>query len=324
MMQESNQRLIVIAHRGASGYLPEHTLEAKALAYAMGADFLEQDCVLTADDVPVVLHDVHLDTVTNVASVYPGRHRDDGRFYAIDFMLAEIKTLRVTERINLKTGRQVFPGRFPAGQGRFEVPTLAEEIEMIQGLNRSSGKRIGIYPEIKQPAWHRAQGKDISRIVVNALHDYGYRSREDACFVQCFDPIEARRIREDLGCQLRIVQLIGENSWKEAASDYDAMRTSEGLRRVAEYAEGIGPALPQVISGVTVDRAAIVTPLVAAAHEQGLVVHPYTLRADDLPKWCNDFDSLLRMCYVDANVDGLFTDFPDRAARVRDAVVGER
>src|SRR5688572_14236575 len=89
----AGERMIVIAHRGASGYLPEHTREAKTLAYGMGADFLEQDVVLTRDDVPIVLHDVHLDTVTNVAAQFPGRARDDERFYAIDFTLAEIRSL---------------------------------------------------------------------------------------------------------------------------------------------------------------------------------------------------------------------------------------
>src|SRR5262249_26330393 len=100
---------VVIAHRGASGYLPEHTLPAKALAYGMGADYLEQDVVLTRADQPLVLHDVHLDTVTDVAEVFPDRKRPDGRFYALDFTLAEIQSLRVTERIDPKTKRPVFP-----------------------------------------------------------------------------------------------------------------------------------------------------------------------------------------------------------------------
>ncbi|MGD9856792.1 MAG: glycerophosphodiester phosphodiesterase, partial [Planctomycetaceae bacterium] len=274
----------------------------------------------TSDDVPVVLHDVHLDTVTNVAAVFAGRKRDDGRYYAIDFTLAEIKSLRVTERIDLKTGKPVFPGRFPAGKGRFEVPTLVEELELIEGLNRSTGKNIGIYPEIKKPAWHRAQGKDISRGVLHVLDDYGYRSSEDACYVQCFDPAETRRLRKEFGCGLQLVQLIGENDWKEAPCDYDALRTAAGLRQIAEYADGIGPALQHVLSGADRDGKPLVTPLVESAHRHGLVVHPYTLRADDLPEWCDDFDALLRMCYGDAGVDGLFTDFPDRAARVRDGL----
>ena len=112
-------RPIVIAHRGASGYLPEHKLEAKALAFAMKADYLEQDCVLTADDVPVVLHDIQLDTVSDVARRFPRRRRDDGRFYAVDFTLDEIRSLRVTERFDRETGEAVYPQRFPLWQGDF-------------------------------------------------------------------------------------------------------------------------------------------------------------------------------------------------------------
>jgi glycerophosphoryl diester phosphodiesterase len=300
--------------------LPEHTLEAKALAYAMGADFLEQDCVLTADDVPIVMHDLQLEAVTDVARAFPDRRRADGRYYAIDFTVAEIKSLRVTERIDLRTGNALFPGRFPPHQGRFEIPTLVEEIELVHGLNRSTGKHVGLYTEIKGPAWHRSQGKDISRIIVQTLAEHGYRTREDACFVQCFDAAETRRLREELDCGLRLVQLIGENNMPDVPTDFDALRTRDGLQGIAEYAEGIGPRLAHVITGVDPGGRPIVIPLVADAHACGLVVHPYTFRADDLPPWCDDFETLLRLFFVDAQVDGLFTDFPDRTARVRDAL----
>ena len=109
----ADQRPIVIAHRGASGYLPEHTLAAKAMAHAMGADFVEQDVVLSKDHVPVVLHDVHVDTISDVAQKFPGRHRSDGRFYAIDFDLAELQTLNVMERVDYRSGDVAFPKRFP-------------------------------------------------------------------------------------------------------------------------------------------------------------------------------------------------------------------
>jgi glycerophosphoryl diester phosphodiesterase len=311
---------IVIAHRGASGYLPEHTLEAKALAYAMGADYLEQDCVLTSDDVPVVLHDVHLDTVTDVARRFPGRRRDDGRYYAIDFTLAEIKSLKVTERISLKSGGAVYPGRFPIWQGDFCVPTLSEELEFIAGLNRSTGKSIGIYPEVKKPAWHRSQGRDISRIVLELLNEHGYRSRKDACYVQCFDAAECRRIREDLGWQGRLIQLIGENDWNEAETDFDALREREGLQQLAGYADGIGPAIQHVITDRDSDGELLITSLVADAHALNLEVHPFTARADALPGWSADIDALLVALYCEARIDGLFCDHPDHAARVRDSL----
>jgi glycerophosphoryl diester phosphodiesterase len=318
-LQFAMTRPIVIAHRGASGYLPEHTLEAKALAYAMGADYLEQDCVLTADDVPVVLHDVHLDTISDVAQHFPDRRRDDGRYYAIDFTLAEIKTLRVTERIDLMTGQAVYPGRFPIWQGDFSIPTLAQELQFIRGLNRSTGRNVGIYPEIKKPAWHRQQGKDPSRVVIQTLHEHGYATKEDACYVQCFDAAECERIRTELGWQGRLIQLIGENSWKESPTDYDALRTAGGLQKVAEYADGIGPAIPHIISGRQGDDLTI-TSMVSDAHDLGLAVHPYTARADGLPDWADDIDTLLKALYDDAKVDGLFCDHPDHAVRMRDAL----
>jgi glycerophosphoryl diester phosphodiesterase len=308
-------RPIVIAHRGASGYLPEHTLEAKSLAHGMGADYVEQDVVLTQDDVPIVLHDVHLDTVTDVANKYPDRKRDDGRYYAIDFTLDEIKTLRVSERFNPKTGLAVYPHRFPVRTSRFEVPTLAEEIELIQGLNRSTGREAGLYPEIKAPAWHRAQGKDISRIVLDVLNRYGYDNHDDRIFVQCFDAAETRRLRDEFGTKLPLIQLIGENSWKESTTDYDRLRTEAGLREIAGYADGIGPSLKHILTGFDAEGRPVLTDLVTLAHGQQLAVHPYTFRTDELPRGIADFDALLGLFVDGAGIDGLFTDFPDRAVK---------
>jgi glycerophosphoryl diester phosphodiesterase len=124
----------VIAHRGACGYLPEHTLQAVELAHQQGADYLEQDVVLTADGIPIVLHDVTLELTTNVASLFEGRQRDDGLFYAIDFTLAEIKQLTAHERTDL-SGNAVFPDRYSGDGVHFEIPTLAEEIELVDALN---------------------------------------------------------------------------------------------------------------------------------------------------------------------------------------------
>ena len=129
-MSKANRPLI-IAHRGASGYLPEHTLEAKALAFGLGADYLEQDVVATRDDQLVVLHDIHLERVTDVAERYPERHRDDGRFYARDFDLEEIQGLRAWERLNSDPSGAEFPSRYPEKSGNFRVPSLQEELELI-------------------------------------------------------------------------------------------------------------------------------------------------------------------------------------------------
>lgn len=303
---------IVIAHRGASGYLPEHTLEAKALAHAMGADFLEQDLVLSKDNVPVVLHDIYIDTVTDVAARFPERQRDDGRYYALDFTVAELKQLRVTERINVKTGKAVFPGRFPAGKSSFQIPTLEEELEFIAGLNKSTGRTAGIYPEIKQPAWHRKQGRDISRVVLPILERHGYRTKADACWVQCFEYDEVKRIRAELGWKGRLVQLMGTKKGDDG-TDFEYLRSTAGLAELAKVADGIGPALASVISGKSVaDRK--ITTLVKDAHAHKLAVHPYTVRADELPKTVASLGELHRLLFIEAGVDGVFTDFPDRTA----------
>ena len=299
-------RRIVIAHRGASGYLPEHTLEAVAVAHAMGADYLEQDVVLTKDDVPVVLHDIHLDTVTDVARRFPDRKREDGRYYVIDFTLAEVKQLRVHERVSLGSGQAVFPGRFPVGAASFEVPTLEEELQLVQGLNKSTGREAGVYPEIKEPAWHRKQGKDLSPVVLDLLARYGYRTKADRVYLQCFDFEEVHRIRSELRFQGRIVQLLGDTP------DFNHLRTRAGLAEIAKVADGIGPPMQAVIAGRT-GSAYQVTDLVRDAHAAGLVVHPYTFRADALPEWGGSFEDLLRAFFDVAQVDGVFTDQTDRA-----------
>lgn len=304
---------IVIAHRGASGYLPEHTLASKSMAYAMGADFVEQDVVLTKDGVPVVLHDVHLDTVTNVATMYPDRARDDGRFYTIDFRLREIRNLNVHERTDLATNQPVYPARFPPGKSHFHVPTLAEEIELIQGLNVSTRQEIGIYPELKSPAWHRQQGYDISRVVLDVLNAYGYKTSDDKIYVQCFDAQETLRLRVELKTKLKLVQLIGENNRHEAQTDFDHLRSEHGIAEIAEYANAIGAGLRHVVSDMDQRGEPVITPLVQWAHARQLQVHTYTLRADDLPEFATGFDQLMWCLFDEAQVDGVFTDFPDRA-----------
>jgi glycerophosphoryl diester phosphodiesterase len=304
-MSFAQSRPIVIAHRGASGYLPEHTLAAKALAFGMGADYLEQDVVLTRDDHPIVLHDIHLDTVTDVAQQFPGRQRADGRFYALDFTLAEIKGLRVTERVQLESRQAVFPGRFPAGQSAFTIPTLMEEIEFVQGMTQAVGRDAGIYPEIKSPAWHRSEGHDISRIVIDVLNKYGFRDRSDPIHLQCFDIAELKRIRMELGCELKLVQLIGGDD------RHDRLRTAAGLAELARYVDGIGPRIEHLVTRRGDDGRITPNALVREAHGQGLVVHPYTFRSDSLPAGVRSTTELLELLFRDLEVDGVFTDFPD-------------
>jgi glycerophosphoryl diester phosphodiesterase len=303
---------IVIAHRGASGYLPEHTVPAIVLAHAQGADYLEQDVVLSKDDVPFVLHDVHIDTVTDVARRFPDRKRPDGRYYAIDFTASELKQLAASERFDPQTGRAVYPSRFPLGQGGFQVPTLEEELQVIQGLNRTTGREAGIYPEIKYPAWHRAQGRDPSRIVVSLLARYGYKTKADKIYLQCFEPVEVKRIRTELGYQGRLIQLIEGSGSERDTPEQQHLRTPAGLDETAKVADGIGPSFADLVARKP-DGMLAATSLVRDAHARGLLVHPYTFRADAVPPGVASFDDLLRLAFFDLGVDGVFSDHPDRA-----------
>ena len=324
---------VVVAHRGASGYLPEHTLAAKAMAYAQGADFLEQDVVMSKDDQLVVLHDRFLDRVTNVAEVFPERARDDGRYYAIDFTLDELRKLAFSEGFTVKDGEQVadYPERFPLGKSHFGLHTLSEEIEMIQGLNHSTGRDVGLYVEIKAPWFHQSEGKQVSRAVLETLKHYGYVAQDDNAVVQVFDPNGLKRIHDtlqpELEMNLRLVQLMGETRWdmtfqpdgegKLEPYDYDWMYQEGGMQRIATYADGIGPWKPMVIEDSSTRDDIKVTPMVEEAHAQGLIVMPYTFRLDEgrIPDWASDYDDMLRAFFVDARVDGVFTDYPDRAVQ---------
>lgn len=295
---------VVIAHRAASAYLPEHSLEAVTLAFTMNPDYIEQDLVLTKDLVPVVLHDIHLDTVTNVAEKFPTRMREDGRYYALDFTLAELKTLRMHERTELD-GKQIYPNRYK-GRAGFTIATFEEQIELISELNRQFGKNIGYYPEIKSPAWHRAQGADISVIVLTMLREHGLDDTDKAIYVQCFDFAETKRWRNELGAKVKLVQLLGENDWKEADTDYDYLLTPAGLAEVAKVAQGIGPWIPQLVNMET----KLVSSLAKDAHAAGLAIHPYTYRRDALPTGVTE-TQLLDMLFEQLKADGLFSDFPD-------------
>ncbi len=308
-------RPVIIAHRGASAYLPEHTLAAKALAHAMGADYLEQDVVLSRDGVPIILHDIHLESTTDVAQRFPQRARRDGRFYALDFDLAEIRQLRAHERSTRDqngTEIAVYPGRFPLETALFGVPTLAEEIALISGLDRSRDRRTGLYIELKAPNWHMAQGHDIAAAVLQVLEQTGYATRREQVFLQCFDNRTLRRLREEFASPLPLIQLIGENSWGEDTdADYGQMRTGPGLTGIASYADGIGPWLMQIYLGRDGDGSPRLSDLVEQAQARGLLVHPFTFRRDELPAGIEDFDQLLELFIDRLRVDGLFTDFPD-------------
>jgi glycerophosphoryl diester phosphodiesterase len=311
---------VVIAHRGASGYLPEHTLEAKALAYGLGADYLEQDVVATRDAQLVVLHDLHLDDVTDVARCFPGRSRADGRHYVIDFDLAELKRLTVSERRQPGGTSARFPERFPTGKGSFRIATLDQELDLIAGLNRSMRRNVGIYPEIKDPQWHRDHDIDLSRLLLERLAAHGYDEQRSPAFVQCFDATELRRVATQLRSKLPLIQLIGTEP------EYANLLGDEGFRAIAEYAVGIGPSYTQLLRATPPTQTGEPQPgpLVAAARRAGLLLHPYTFRRDDVPGYVPDLETLLTLFFEHIGVDGVFCDHPDVAVRMRNAALARK
>jgi len=293
------QEKIVIGHRGAAGYLPEHTLAGYAFGYALGADYVEPDLVLTKDAQLICVHDIYLDPTTDVEQVFPSRRGSDGHWYAADFTLDEIKTLSVHERCQAN-GDPYFPDRFPVGKSKFEVPTFVEMIELVQCLNESTGRNVGIYPELKRPAWHAEQGFPMEQALLDILTKYGYTQPGAKVYVQCFEPDSLKKLRE-LGAELPLIQLVSA-SWA-----YAGMWTEQGLDEIATYANGIGPSKTIIEKNPA---------YVEWAHTRGLLVHPYTFRLDELPGKYPTLETELRQFYFAYGVDGLFTDFADIAARV--------
>lgn len=296
----SQKSLTRIAHRGASGHVPEHTLVGAAMAHAWNVDFIEADLVMTKDNHLIVRHDLELDTTTDVAKVFPSRKRADGRYYAIDFTVDEIKRLRAMERFDPKTGKRVFPERFADDARGFTVPTFEEFVTLVQSLNRARKMKTGIYPEIKKPEFHQKEGKDIVRAVIEAVRRHGYEERPTEIYLQSFEPGALKRLKSEFKTQIPLVQLLGENSWKESSADYDAMKTDEGLKAIAEYAKGFGPNLGTLRTNPT---------LFARAKAAGLVVHPYTHRADQRPLGFTN-EAYIRMIR-ESGADGIFSDFAE-------------
>lgn len=295
----SDEIPLVIAHRGASGYLPEHSTEAVSFAHALGADFIEQDVVMSRDGVVMVMHDVTLDDVTDVANAFPGRQRD-GRFYAWDFTEAELKQLKVRERFPVE-GKSGAWHRFPKSSGTFRFATFEEHIQLIQGLNHTRRRNTGLYVELKHPDQHHAQGLDLAKAVLHILKKYGYSAAEHRAIVETFDEREVLRIRTELDCRLPLVQLLLETP------------TEEKLNEISRIADGIGVPVTSVVTGASAEDppVPVISSLVKDAHERALMVHVWTYRVDALPDFVADPQRLLSWLIRDAGVDGIFADQPD-------------
>lgn len=331
-MTEANaRRPIVIAHRGASGERPEHTLAGYALAIAQGADFIEPDLVMTRDGVLVCRHENEIAGTTDVADhpEFADRRKEktvDGvtvsGWWVEDFTLAELKRLRCRERIP-----QLRPDN-ARYNGQDEIPTFAEAL----ALARDAG--VGIYPELKHPTFLRDAGLDPVPAFIGAVNEGGGQAAADRMFVQCFEVWPLRRLAEMSSMRWTCVQLVSVSGgpWDRRDLSYARMLTDDGLRAIAEYARGIGPEKALIIPRDSGGRLLAPTDLVQRAHAANLVVHPWTFRAEnyflpadlrlgdsnapDYMRQHGDLEAELRAFYA-AGVDGVFSDFPAAAVAAR-------
>jgi glycerophosphoryl diester phosphodiesterase len=303
-------RPVVIGHRGASGYRPEHTLASYELAIEMGADFIEPDLCITRDGILIVRHENEISEVTDVSDrpefqdrrtrkIVDGREIDG--WFAEDFTLAEIKTLRARERLSF---------RDHSFDGRFEVPTFQEVLD----LARRHG--VGVYPETKHPTYFRQLGLPLEERMVEALHAAGFLGRDAPVFLQSFETGNLRYLRTLT--DLPLVQLLDVEGrpWDDA-KNYQDLADPAGLAEIARYADGIGPNKRMIVPAGPDGRLLSPTSLVEDAHRAGLVVHPWTMRSDAqflAPDYEGDPGREVRQL-LDLGVDGLFSDFPDLARR---------
>ena len=332
-------RPIVIAHRGASAYRPEETAHAYELAIEMGADFIEPDVVSTKDHVLVARHDNWLNDTTDVASrpefaglkttktVDGVKHTD---WFAEDFTFAQLETLRTRERLpSLRPGNSAFDGVDP-------IPSLDEVLRIAQTHH------VGVYPETKHPTYFRSIGLPLEDELLKELNAHGFRGRGDKVFIQSFETSNLRALRARTS--IRLIQLIDVHGAKPydfvVANDprtYDDLVTPDGLKWVARYADGVGPALTRVIPVDAGGHAGAATTLVRDAHRAGLAVHPWTVRPENSflpveyrqgdassPKYAEAKGDGARLLadFYRLGVDGMFSDDAALAVSTRDRVFG--
>ncbi|MEV6282585.1 glycerophosphodiester phosphodiesterase [Kribbella sp. NPDC051770] len=321
---------VVVGHRGASGYRPEHTLASYELAARMGADYIEPDLVTTKDHVLVTRHEPEIGGTTDVAQhpEFTNRRKTkmlDGvaltGWFTEDFTLKELKTLRATERIPaIRQHNTVF-------NGRYQIPTLQEVIDLTKRLSRELNRPIGIYPETKHPTYFQQQGLALEPELVKVLNRNNLNRSDAKVYVQSFEVANLKSLDKQL--RVPLVQLTSS-----AGAPYDFVvagdkRTyadvvsARGLREVATYADGVGPSKDQVIPLDATGNLGRPTTLVQDAHKAGLVVHPYTFRVENsfLPTNLrsstvpSDSGNLFAeiATYRKTGIDGLFSDNTDIA-----------
>jgi glycerophosphoryl diester phosphodiesterase len=329
---------LVIGHRGAPGYLPEHTLAGYALAVFQGAAFIEPDLVMTRDGQLIARHENVLDETTDVSArpEFASRRTTkviDGltvtAWWSEDFTLAEIKQLRARERI---------PTVRPANarvNDQLEIPTLQEVIDLAAGLERVTGRKIGIYPETKHPTYFRNLGLAMEGPLLAVLRRNGYEGTRDRVFIQSFEVANLMDLARMTNIPL--IQLLGGATGQPydvvaagGTLTYGQMATAQGLAQIATYAKGVGPSKGYVIPVVGgILNPANATSFVSDAHAVGLAVHPYTFRVENQflptnlrigadPNARGNLQAEIEM-FLDAGIDGFFTDNTDVGVKARDA-----
>jgi glycerophosphoryl diester phosphodiesterase len=350
---------LVVGHRGASGYLPEHTIEAYKRAIELGADFIEPDLVATKDGELIARHEPNITSTTDVAERAEFANRkttksvdgvNETGWFASDFTLAEIKTLRV---------KQPAAERDQSFNGKYTIPTLREILDLAKAEGTRLNRTVGVYPETKHPTYHVAINLPLEDRLLQVLAAYGYASKSSPVIIQSFEVSNLKYLRTKT--QVRIVQLIDaddvdKNGKITLAPPYDKpydfavakdprtfvdMVTPAGLAEIKKYADGIGPWKPYLLAGKFTDanndgksddlngdgliderdRTLIApTSVVKDAHAAGLFVHAYTFR-NEARRLASDYKGDPKAEYrrfYELGVDGLFSDFPDTAVSARD------
>ena len=328
-------RVLVIGHRGASAWRPEHTLASYGRAIEDGADFIEPDLVMTKDGVLIARHENEISGTTDVAKhpEFAARKTTktiDGQsvsgWFSEDFTLAELKTLRARERLpEIRAANTAF-------DGQFEVPTFDEIIDFAAAQERAHGRVIGIYPEIKHSTYFRGIGLPMEDAVLAAIRQHAYTAQTAPLFIQSFETENLKYLRKQLGSSfpnVKLIQLLGEAAEQpydlvvaKHPRSYAEMMRPQGLREIARYADAIGANKLSVIPRNTDGSLGQPTSVVADAHAQHLLVHPYTFRPENFflpselhtaggPAARSDAGSIAEIqAYLAAGIDGFFTDDP--------------
>jgi glycerophosphoryl diester phosphodiesterase len=322
--------MLIIGHRGACGYRPEHTLASYGLAVELGADYIEPDLVVTKDGVLVARHENEISHTTDVAHHPEFAHlqtvklisgRPVSGWFTEDFTLAQLKTLRCRERIPLiRPASALF-------NDRNQIPTLDEVIHLAARYSQSHRRRIGIYPELKYPSQLAAAGFPVDKLLVDTLRAHGLDRPDAPVFVQSFETGVVRRLAERLSVPL--VQLLASHGGpcdlqlRGDARTYADLATLQGLREISSYATAIGADKELIIPRTRTGELGQPTRLVDQAHTAGLLVHAYTFRSENtflpgtLRRGTNptEFgeDGAEYDAFTGAGVDGFFTDHPEAA-----------